>query len=591
MDSLLEAADRALSLIGDNWDAGQAESADVDFKETPDTTNGGVPGARKNFREMLAETAVCFANGEGGAIVVGVKNRAPTAEAAIAGVPSAYEIEELVRSIFENTAPAITVRPQVREIAGKRVFILVVPKGVGVHSTRKGVYKIRLHDRCLPLAGDQLKGLRALRENYDWTAEPSGMGLESLSLAALERGAMLLRRWGHDDLADRAEADTEAFLQATGLLRDGQITRAAILLYGRPDALRRVSPGWGVTLQTRESPGGEPTILIRHTEQHSEQPLVILLESLIAAVRVLAKVNTIRVGAVQVELVDYPPDALREVIANAFVHRDWEAPGVVEVIHTPDELVVTSPGGLLPTLRVDRLLHDASAPRNRLLAENMSRLRLAEMAGLGLDRAFREIARLGKEPPILEDGPRFRVTLPGGRGDEAFARFLNGPGFPANLSGDLDVLMVLTALRHTKSMNANALSSRLQRNVSDVDRTLRRMGEVDLVQPTKGTARNQFPSYTLTPSAVAGMRAAISYRVDRIDAEDNKLIRHLERHGRISNEDVRNYLDCDIATARNRLTRLRRKGLIDFAPDSPRRGAKVVYVRSATFPGETTVPS
>lgn len=292
--------------------------------------------------------------------------------------------------------------------------------------------------------------------------------------------------------------------------------------------------------------------------------------------------NTIRVGAAQVELVDYPPDALREVFANAFVHRDWEAPGVVEVIHSPDELVVTSPGGLLPTLRVDRLLHDASAPRNRLLAENMSRLRLAEMAGLGLDRAFREIARLGKEPPILEDGPRFRVALPGGRGDEAFARFINGPGFPANLSGDLDVLMILTALRHTKSMNSTALSGRLQRNVGDVDRILHRMSEVGLVQPTKGTARNQSPKYTLTPASVAGMRAAISYRVDTIDAEDTKLMRHLERHGRISNEDVRNYLDCDNAIARNRLTRLRRKGLIDFAPDSPRRGAKVVYVKSGT---------
>ncbi|GAB1822760.1 hypothetical protein HerbRD11066_59240 [Herbidospora sp. RD11066] len=194
---------------------------------------------------MLAETAVCLANGEGGAIVVGVKNRAATVESAIAGVPSVYEIEELVRSIFENTAPAITVRPQVREITGKRVFILVVPKGAGVHSTRKGVYKIRLHDKCMPLAGDQLKGLRALREHYDWTAEPSGVGIESLSPAALERGAMLLRRSGHADLADLAEVDPEAFLRATGLLRDGQITRAAILLYGRPDALHATSSGVG----------------------------------------------------------------------------------------------------------------------------------------------------------------------------------------------------------------------------------------------------------------------------------------------------------------------------------------------------------
>jgi ATP-dependent DNA helicase RecG len=42
---------------------------------------------------------------------------------------------------------------------------------------------------------------------------------------------------------------------------------------------------------------------------------------------------------------------------------------------------------------------------------------------------------------------------------------------------------------------------------------------------------------------------------------------------------VRDYLDCDIYTARNRLTRLRQRGWIDFAPDSPRRGPEVVYVK------------
>lgn len=212
--------------------------------------------------------------------------------------------------------------------------------------------------------------------------------------------------------------------------------------------------------------------------------------------------------------------------------------------------------------------------------DNMARLRLAEMAGLGLDRAFREISRLGKEPPILQDGPRFRVVLPGGKGDEAYARFIHGPAFPAQLSGDVDVLMALTAFRHAKSVTAVGLSSRLQRNPADVERVLRRMRQYGLVQPTRGTVRRQYPNYVLSPAATAGMRGAITYRVTTVDSDDKKLLRHLRRHERISNEDVRNYLDCDIATARNRLTRLRKRGLIDFAPDSPRRGPHVVYVRT-----------
>ena len=83
------------------------------------------------------------------------------------------------------------------------------------------------------------------------------------------------------------------------------------------------------------------------------------------------------------------------------------------------------------------------------------------------------------------------------------------------------------------------------------------------------------------------MRGALTYRVETINSDDAKLIRHLRRHRRISNEDVRSYLDCDVATARNRLTRMRQKGWIEFAPDSSRRGPNVEYVATQAIDSVT----
>lgn len=578
---ILHAVDRILAAIRPGWLADPVESGQIEFKETPDTAGDNGPKSAKRFSELLAETAVCFANASGGAIVVGVRDHARSSDQAVPGVPDRHTPDRLVQAIFERTSPPIAVRPALRQVAGKTVIVLVVPSSAAVHSTTSGLYKIRVGSQCMPLGGDQLRGLRALRDHYDWTAQSADLGIESLSRAALERAAGLLRRAGADDLADLAERDTLGLCRATRLLAGNQVTRAAVLLYGTPAALRTAVPEWGVNLQTRTTPGGEPKILLRRDSV--DQPLVLLIDQLISTMLTLASVQTIRVGAEQVELTDYPPDALREVFANAFAHRDWEAPGVVEIVHSPDELVVTSPGGLLPTLRLDRLLHDAAAPRNRLLAENLVRLRLAEMSGLGLDRAYRAIAQTGKEPPVLEDGPRFRVTLAGGRGDEAFARYINGSAFPADLSGDLDVLMALTALRHTRSVTAPSLSSRLQRNPGEVERVLRRMQAAGFIHVTRGTRGRQHPAYTLTAETVAGMRASISYRLATVDADEQKLIRHLRRHGRITNEDVRSYLDCDAATARNRLTSLRKRGLIAFAPDSPRRGPYVVYTKTPSL--------
>lgn len=583
--NLLELIERTLDGIADAWDADRAEGNRLDFKETPETAGETRQGARKRFREQLAETAVCFANGAGGAIVVGVRtvpigNGTTTRAQAFAGVPDVYRPDDFVADIHAGTSPSITVQPHELFVEGVRIIALLVQSGTSVHSTSRGVYKIRVGNSCRPLEGEDLRGLRSEREHYDWTALDSGFGERGLSRAAIERASALLRRSGHDDLAALADRDPMEFCSATRLLVGGNLSRAAVLLYGTAEALRETSPNWGINVQTRRTPGGDPDILLRHID--TDVPLVILLENLLVLTRGLISVNTIRVGAEQVELVDYPQNALREILANAFAHRDWEAPGAIELVHSPDELVVTSPGGLLPTLRVDRLLHDAAASRNRLLAENMSRLRLAEMSGLGLDRAFREISRLGKELPVLFDGPRFRVVLPGGRGDEAFARFIHGPHLPEALAGDVDALIALTALRASRSISAASLSNRVQRGLDGAERVLRRMQKLGILQPTRGTVRRQYPNYALAAATLSAMRGALHYRADSIDVDDQKILRHLERHSRISNEDVRNYLDCDIPTARNRLSRLRKRGLIEFAPDSPSRGPNVVYALSRT---------
>jgi len=280
-------------------------------------------------------------------------------------------------------------------------------------------------------------------------------------------------------------------------------------------------------------------------------------------------------------LVDYEPDVVRELVANAFAHRDWEQPSVIDIAHSPDGLVVTSPGDLLPTLHVDRLLRE-SAQRNRVLSREITRLRIAEGAGMGFDRVFRTLAAAGKEHPRIETGPRFTVVVPGGQGDRAFARFLRSDEFPdARLAGDLDVLLTLSVLRTRASVTATTLAPRIQRDEDFAEAVLKRMHTAGLLEPTRSTAGRRRPSYRLSARTAAALRSALRYRTGTIDIDDAKLLRHLKRHRRIANEDVRNYLECDVATARNRLTRLRNRGFITIDPDGPSRGPLVEYVATS----------
>src|SRR5262249_9065411 len=154
----------------------------------------------------------------------------------------------------------------------------------------------------------------------------------------------------------------------------------AVLLYGDEDALRAAIPHWGVLLRTAPSPGAEGSVL--HRRDETRKPLVALIDDLLLRLSSLVNTQTMRVGAQQIRPLDYPSDAQRELLATAFAHRDWEAPGIVEVLHTPHEMTVSSPGGLLPNVHPKTLLRE-TAPRNPLLAREMARLRLAEQAGQG----------------------------------------------------------------------------------------------------------------------------------------------------------------------------------------------------------------
>jgi ATP-dependent DNA helicase RecG len=230
-------------------------------------------------------------------------------------------------------------------------------------------------------------------------------------------------------------------------------------------------------------------------------------------------------------------------VANAFAHRDWEQPGIIDIAHSPDGLVIASPGDLLPTLNPERLLRE-SAQRNRVLSREITRLRIAEGAGMGFDRVYRALVAAGKEPPRIEIGPRFTVVVPGGHGDRAFARFLRGPDFPdSRLSNDLDVLLTLSILRTRVSVTATAIAPPIQRDPDFADDVLRRMDAAGLLEPTRSTASRRRSSYRLSVRTAAALRPALSYCTGSIDIDDSKLLRHLKRHRRIANEDVRNYLD------------------------------------------------
>jgi ATP-dependent DNA helicase RecG len=361
---------------------------------------------------------------------------------------------------------------------------------------------------------------------------------------------------------------------------DGRLTKAAILLIGKEDVIREVVPSYGYSYQYRPTPGSEATNRLR-----GHRPLLAAVESLMEAVRARTLVQPLNVaGGVQLQLVDYPPNAVRELLVNALIHRSFDDAGTVDIEHSPDRLVLTNPGGLVSGVTPANILTHPSTPRHRLLAEVVSRCQLAERTGQGIDRVYREMLRAGKPPPGIEDlDARIRASLSGGIGNDAFIRFVRD--LPLELGGDVDVLICLSILRDSTTVDAIRLAESIQRSPVEAQEVLGRLADdaVSLLEPTRRSIRKPFPFYRLRNKPLAELSRAVSYRRRTLDEIDAKVVEHVNEYGFVTNKTLQRLFDVNVYAARNMLTDLRERGLVKKLGKA-RGGPGVKYGPGKKFP-------
>lgn len=84
-----------------------------------------------------------------------------------------------------------------------------------------------------------------------------------------------------------------------------------------------------------------------------------------------------------------PEEALREIIANALIHQDFNISGSGPMIeYFSDRIEITNPGALLPTQKIDRLIRAIPQSRNEKLSYLFRRLGICELRGSGIEKAI-----------------------------------------------------------------------------------------------------------------------------------------------------------------------------------------------------------
>ena len=120
------------------------------------------------------------------------------------------------------------------------------------------------------------------------------------------------------------------------------------------------------------------------------------------------------IGTKRVERYEYPEKAIREIVANAVIHRDYKITETYTQVNVfEDRIEVFNPGCLPPGVTVENI-RDAQVSRNEIIAARLKDLDYLEEYGRGIDIVFNEMGKWNLLPPVFKNTTNsFKVILPG----------------------------------------------------------------------------------------------------------------------------------------------------------------------------------
>lgn len=541
--------------------ASDLESVTLDFK----TVGRSIPDTLKD----LAEAATCFANSQGGVIIVGVRDDA-SGKAAFVG--SALDPTKTVGRIYELTEPGLIVIAEPIDYADTTLTLITVPRSPDIHQVG-GRATERIATSCRAMSATRIGIVLSDRRGDDWSAKNSGVALEAVNPVAEAIARELLGQASDAERASWARLPWPDVCRRLGVAIDGQFTNGGALLFtdtGRTHAqyVRRAANSG--LLAANDSIRGSGVSAIRRCLE--------LIESRIERTAILTS------SGQQLLIGELPDVAVREAVVNAFMHRDHRTPEVIQLEHTASRLRITSPGGFVPGVTVDNVLTVSSRCRNLSLSQAIRSLGLAESAGVGVDRMYASMTAIGHQPPSFStDGVTVATSLQGGPPNEPVARFV--AALPEDRRGDPDTLLILTYLLDHRTTSAVRMSRLMQKSETEAEAKLLELSAPGgaLVERTADTARSRRGEYRLVGEAIRALGPSISYRARSGDDTDRKIGTIVAEAGTVTGRIVQTMFDVQPATASRILSDLVDRGILTKTSKAT-RGPGVTYGPGPKFP-------
>lgn len=396
-------------------------------------------------------TALC--NEKGGSLVIGMEDKYP--HKVVGTRQNENSTGELEANIYRDTG----IRPKIYELyedeAEKkgRVLVIDVPsRPTGTVFKFEDVPLMRVGEELKPMSDEVY--LSIIQEN-----EPdfSQQICRDATLDELDPDALSVLKEKYAKKQNNPiflTLSNRQILSDLQLITDEGVTNAAVILLGKENFIKRVYPQASVMLEYRHS---ESQITFDNRISYS-QPFFIMIDRLWHDIDLRNGKFQIKEGPYIFDVPYFNEEVIRESINNAITHRDYTRHSETVIKQYPQKLIVTNAGGFPHGVTIDNILTVPSTPRNRLLADVLSKTGIVERSGQGIDKIFYRTLSEGKEAPDYSGSDAFNVELILSAiiQDKAFALFIES--VQQNLAEDnkLSVfeIVVLDKIRRNEKTTA-----------------------------------------------------------------------------------------------------------------------------------------
>lgn len=419
---------------------------------------------------IVAKDITAMLNGSGGTILVGVNE-----EKSVVGVSPDLDVKKLLHSLMNEIRPSAPIDVQSVEYDSKRILLISVWEGAQKPYLYEGTIFQKVGTEGSVASAESISNMLKDRKasDYNWERMPVlSAEIEDLDMAEVRKTIDEYSR-----LKGARVQDEEEFLMNEGLLRNGNLTNACIMLYAKNPG--RFIPQSAIRLSVYSS--DSPADLI---DAHVFDGCIFRNVDAIFQFLDMTYSKSVKVeGVYRTEKWNYPMIAVREGIMNAIVHRDYNAVnGFMNVLIFPKRMEIACYGKPLVNLTGNLMSAGFSILRNPDIAHHCYYRHLIEMMGTGIPRMLQDCKTNGFDiPEFIVTNDIVKVTFPnivhlreGNENPDDLKHYYEGiiEGIAEGVRNDVKskLVTILCVLQEWPGLRANVIGEKTKIPVKSIER-------------------------------------------------------------------------------------------------------------------------